>query len=343
MTTEKTYDFAHAEKLALTVLDTARAHNTPLVPEAYRVWFEYAAGTQPSLKERIDAIVETAQRVSPPELRRVHEEFFEAEMPDSGMDRLTNRLNAELEDVIQLLQSNLSSQSDFMGTLGEVDQQLSVETQAKDLKTLVTLLLAKNRQFYENSREFHDHLQNADDEIKQIRRELEELRQDAFVDHLTQIPNRRHLDKILREEMDRARQSKKPLCLAIADVDHFKKFNDTWGHHIGDVVLKQTARILSRNVKGRDTAGRFGGEEFMIILPETSLRNARNLCDQMRKTLEKLSFVIKSSNQHIKDVTASFGVTVMRPDDNEASLIERADKHLYKAKENGRNRIVASD
>jgi diguanylate cyclase (GGDEF)-like protein len=137
-----------------------------------------------------------------------------------------------------------------------------------------------------------------------------------------------------------AMEDGKPLSLVLLDIDHFKKFNDTYGHLIGDQVIRLIAESLKRNVKGQDTAARYGGEEFAIILPNTLLGNAVMFGNQLRRYIESHKVVSKSGNTTIGKVTASFGVAEFRPGEPVAKLIERADKALYLAKENGRNLVV---
>ncbi|MEO1291556.1 MAG: GGDEF domain-containing protein [Pseudomonadota bacterium] len=336
----KTLDYHTAEKIAMMALRSAREHNTPPIPKAYRVWFEYAAGANAPLKQRINDIVQSSKPITGPMIERIAADCCTD--PDDEVDQIAKRLDAELSDVVSLLQDSLSANTDFMGTLTHVDDKLSAETPTQELRKLVTLLVDKNKEFRERSQAVHGQITVTQQEISEMRRELDAARQDSFYDHLTEIPNRRYIDKFLGEEMSAAKATGNPLSLVLVDVDRFKAFNDTWGHQIGDVVLKQVARILVKGTKGRDIAGRFGGEEFAIILPETTLRNGMAVAANIRKTLEKSSFLIKSSNQRISDVTASFGVTQMRTDDTIEAFMKRADMLLYKAKESGRNRVMGA-
>ena len=169
-------------------------------------------------------------------------------------------------------------------------------------------------------------------EIDALRLELAQTRDSARLDHLTQIGNRRMLDRELPRAMTEAAASGEPLCVALADIDRFKALNDLYGHDVGDDVLKSFAHILRRNLKGRDTPIRFGGDEFALILPRTTAVAAATLLGQIRQAFEEVRMVAAP-------VTASFGLAEFNGAEDMAHLIRRADERLYRAKMDGRNRV----
>ena len=166
-----------------------------------------------------------------------------------------------------------------------------------------------------------------------INRSKEKLSRLALVDRLTLLYNRRYFDDVLPREVERARRYKQDLCLVMIDIDNFKDFNDTHGHQKGDEVLKETARIISDNIRLNDIAARYGGEEIAVILPESSLSSAFFAAEKLRAAIETESR-LRTGLQ----VTASLGVAAFTDSENAASdLIYRADSALYKAKDAGRN------
>jgi diguanylate cyclase (GGDEF)-like protein len=163
---------------------------------------------------------------------------------------------------------------------------------------------------------------------------VHELRRLASTDGLTGIYNRSKIEQVLTIEVLRARRYKHPLSIIIADIDHFKVVNDTYGHNVGDVVLTGIASMMKEHVREVDFIGRWGGEEFLIVCPETTADGARKLAEKLRKKIEK---------HHFKDIgikTISMGVAQIEKDDWDEEMIKRADKNLYKAKRSGRNRVV---
>jgi diguanylate cyclase (GGDEF)-like protein/PAS domain S-box-containing protein len=163
-----------------------------------------------------------------------------------------------------------------------------------------------------------------------------ELKQLATMDSLTQVFNRTKFDEIMAREMARAKRFDKPLSIIIYDMDSFKKINDGYGHIVGDRVLKTSADLVRGLIRKIDYIVRWGGEEFVIIAPETDLKNAEELAERIRKSTESHRF------DKVERVTVSFGVTEFKKDDDVDSILKRADDALYKAKSRGRNRVVAS-
>lgn len=156
----------------------------------------------------------------------------------------------------------------------------------------------------------------------------------STVDALTNIANRMHFDLILEHSFHQAQREKTLLSLIFFDIDHFKKVNDTYGHMTGDLVLKELANLVKNNLRQSDTIARWGGEEFIIILPNTSISSASHLAQKLQSIVENEKFEI------VNKITCSFGVTQLRENEEKETLLTRLDELLYKAKESGRNRVV---
>lgn len=156
---------------------------------------------------------------------------------------------------------------------------------------------------------------------------------DATIDRLTDILNRRGIEPQIAREISRAARHGTPLSLLILDVDHFKKINDQYGHSVGDLVLRSAAQVIARTVRATDLVGRWGGEEFLVLLPHTDLLHARLAAERIRKAIEGTPFCEGQS------VTISGGIAEFGMSDTGSGLLERADKQLYVAKSGGRNRV----
>lgn len=170
-----------------------------------------------------------------------------------------------------------------------------------------------------------------------------EILKHATLDALTGFNNRRQLEERIKQEVSSAKRQKRNLCAIMTDVDFFKSANDTYGHAVGDLVLKTIARVIKMQLRDYDIAGRYGGEEFSIILPYTKLSEAQMVAERLRKAVEKTKIDISKVNSDVTEknigVTISLGVAEYSSDDDENTLLQKADKALYKAKENGRNRV----
>ena len=165
----------------------------------------------------------------------------------------------------------------------------------------------------------------------------DELYRQATHDPLTQIFNRRHFIDQLESEFRRAKRYGRDVSLVLFDLDHFKRVNDTHGHPAGDYVLKETARLIQRNLRGQDIFARFGGEEFSVLLPETNSESAYMLADKLRQSVQAHTYCFQGTDIN---VTISLGVATMGEKHGDfADLIESSDQQLYRAKESGRNRV----
>lgn len=167
-------------------------------------------------------------------------------------------------------------------------------------------------------------------ELKEKIAEVEYL---SLTDPLTEISNRRKIESVLKSEVDRSSRTGSQLAVIMIDIDHFKKFNDTHGHETGDSILKEFAKTIKGSIRGIDLVGRLGGEEFLVVCPETGITGAFMVAEKLRNAVESMQI------DSVGRITASFGCAALVPGDNWNSLISRSDKAMYAAKGHGRNRV----
>lgn len=168
--------------------------------------------------------------------------------------------------------------------------------------------------------------------LKQLNLELERI---SETDKLTGLANRLKLDVVISDEINRASRFSQPFSIILIDIDNFKQVNDHYGHLVGDQVLEQLAKVLSSKSRKVDTAGRWGGEEFLIVCPNTEISGAKQLAEHLRSAIESDVFPVEGG------ITASFGISAFKPDDHVNNIVARADEALYSAKSSGRNRVAA--
>ncbi len=178
--------------------------------------------------------------------------------------------------------------------------------------------------------------------IEQLRLEVAQLTEQAQTDALTRLYNYRFFIDALQREMERAQRSLQPMCMIMIDIDFFKKLNDGWGHEIGNQALQQIAKIIHMTIRKLDIACRFGGEEFVVILPNTDLRQSIYVANRIREVIEASPLEVNGS---LITMTASLGVDEYKAShsDTQDGFIERVDVWLYKAKQSGRNRVMHPD
>lgn len=172
-------------------------------------------------------------------------------------------------------------------------------------------------------------------DITQIKQKSNLLEYQANHDQLTGLYNRQKFHDVMTKEMRRSKRYSNPLSIILFDIDDFKLINDNFGHDVGDEVLKKIANVSSVNLRETDTLVRWGGEEFIVLLPETDVETAYGVAQKLLETFSLVEFDGLSKN-----VTASFGVSTLREDDDETSLVHRADEALYYAKRNGKNQVI---
>jgi len=174
-------------------------------------------------------------------------------------------------------------------------------------------------------------------EAKRLQTQLQDEQRASTLDVLTGIPNRQAYDKRVDEELHRLRRFKQATCLAVWDVDHFKRINDTYGHRAGDRVLRAVAECFASRIRATDFIARYGGEEFVMVLPGTHLEEALRFSERIRSAIAEIGFHFRGTPVSI---TVSSGVTALTPEDTAGTAFDRADKALYRAKQTGRNRCV---
>jgi diguanylate cyclase len=209
------------------------------------------------------------------------------------------------------------------------------------LRAVIERLIAGAKEMETSNRKLEARLSASREEIEQLQQNLEIVRTESLTDPLTTLANRKFFDAELDRTVAEAKTGYEPLALLMCDVDHFKAFNDRFGHLTGDQVLRLVAVSVKQIVRGEDIAARYGGGEFAIALPKTALRSAISVADQIRRAVMNKELMKRSSGERLGRVTISIGVALLRPTDTPQSLLDRADKCLYAAKHNGRNQVVA--
>ncbi|WP_158815852.1 GGDEF domain-containing protein [Methylocapsa sp. S129] len=253
------------------------------------------------------------------------------------------QLDRELDTIANLIQSHLDANGRYSDSLAQADQGLLPSTNPEKVRAIVRLLIDANEKMRRETGELSTSLEKSRSQVAALRSKLVEAQAIGMRDSLTSLSNRRAFDSNLTKEIAQARAQGTEMCLMMGDLDHFKKVNDNYGHPFGDRVLKYFAELLLKHIKDGDIAARLGGEEFAVILPQTTLESATRLTDQIRGRLEAQQWMNAQSGQLFSKITASFGIVRLSEKDDSETLVKRADTMLYEAKRTGRNRIIIED
>lgn len=332
--------FGETKSVAATVIELSEQHSTPLVPDAYSVWYRYVVGDHLELKASVDDAIASGG-LDVEQILVIHETFLSQRAIESGLTAISNGLSAEVSTVSNQLELGMEGGTRFATHLRDSIRELSVSGTKEEVKAIARQLYKSNQAHLSLTYEMGEQLQRTREQLRTMAGELDSLRKTAFTDHLTQLPNRRYFEQFLDTQIRLAFDNDRKLSLALLDLDHFKRINDSWGHPVGDNILRKLGSLLRDNVKGRDVAARIGGEEFALVLPDTRLKGGAALCDSIREAFSELEWVRQETGERIGTVTLSVGVTQLKADDTPERIFERADRLLYQAKNNGRDRVVA--
>ncbi|WP_273184936.1 GGDEF domain-containing protein [Hyphomonas adhaerens] len=335
-------DLKQVFRNAQRAFDLIQKHRTPPDPKTYAVWYAYVEATDTRVIERVDHAIAANGTLTPYDISAIFQELL-TEEPASVSARHTigMAIEKEIDEVMKIIQQGVQNSDDFGASLDKANEELPGAASGDQLATLVSTLMEDNKRMAETTRELNQGLMESQKQIATLNQELEEVQTQCMRDPLTAIANRRAFDERLEREVCAAAETGEKLCLALADIDHFKNVNDTYGHQVGDAVLQQFAAVVTQNIKGQDMVARYGGEEFAIILPETDLFSAYNLLVKIKYNFKSAETPIEGTLKTLKDVTASFGLVRFEPGMTPRDMIEQADNFLYEAKHAGRDRVKA--
>jgi diguanylate cyclase len=310
------------------------------VPRNYEIWYVYATGYNAALNQIINETLARNGKLTEADLEQIYDAYLSPINTSERIDKVGARVIGEIDDVMSLISDALGMSTSYDATLSDATQQLTGAHTREQVKAIAETLLASTRQMRNTNKALQDRLSRSKSEISNLHQSLEAIRAESLTDPLTGLGNRKHFDQSIEAAVQAALAIGEPLSLMMFDIDHFKSFNDNYGHLTGDQVLRLVGMSLKQTIKGQDITARSGGEEFAVVLPNTALRQALTVADHIRRAVMAKELKKKSSGEILGRVTISVGVSMLKPGDDTDALIERADACLYAAKRNGRNRVI---
>ena len=331
---ERTIAFAD---IALSQIKALRQAATP---RNYEIWYAYATGYSPSLNKRVNDSLAANGSLNEADLDDIYGTYLSPTRLTDRIDKVGNQVMGEIEQVMAMIDAAAGSASNYSESLADATQKLGQSKDRDGLRAIVEGLVQSAKEMEHSNQQLEARLSASKQEITELQTNLETVRNESLIDPLTQLYNRKHFDDALAQAIQDAHVKDEPLSLMMTDIDHFKAFNDNFGHLTGDQVLRLVALSVKQNVKGQDTAARYGGEEFAVVLPNTVLRSAITVGDHIRRAVMTKELMKRSTGEHLGRVTISIGVATWRKNDSVQSLIERTDACMYAAKRHGRNRVM---
>jgi len=331
---ERTMAFAEV------ALGQIRSLRQTAAPRNYEIWYVYATGYNAPLNKIINETLARSGKLTEADLEQIYETYLSHIKTTDRIDKVGARVIGEIDDVVVLLTDALGVSASYDASLDGATQQLAGAKTREQVKTVVQSLLKSTHEMRDTNKALEERLMLSKNEISNLQQSLEAIRAESLTDPLTGLGNRKYFDRMIETAVQNAVAADEPLSLLMFDIDHFKSFNDSYGHLTGDQVLRLVGMSLKQTIKGQDITARYGGEEFAVVLPNTALRQALTVADHIRRAVMAKELKKKSTGEILGRVTISVGVSMLKSGDDTDALIERADACLYAAKRNGRNRVV---
>jgi len=321
-------------------LGQIRSLRQTAVPRNYEIWYVYATGYNPTLNKIINETLTRNGKLTELDLEQIYDTYLSQVRNSDRIDKVGARVVGEIDEIMTLIGDALGTSESYGKNLDNATHKLSNVTDREQLKAIVETLVRSTREMQDTNKALEDRLTLSKSEISNLQQSLEAIRAESLTDPLTGLGNRKYFDRSIEMAVQTALANGEPLSLLMFDIDHFKSFNDSYGHLTGDQVLRLVGMSLKQTIKGQDITARYGGEEFAVVLPNTALRQALTVADHIRRAVMAKELKKKSTGEILGRVTISVGVSMLKAGDDTDSLIERADGCLYAAKRNGRNRVI---
>ena len=332
-----------AYKVAHETLDVMERHAVWPTPLNFELWSHFVADPTGELARELNRLILSGE----PMTETVSEELAAAYLPKARLNEQIrdagDQLSKELAAVSTAIKEAQKSNETYGQTLASAGQGLSDAKDATQIRAMVDSLSTATRRVQKENKSLEKRLAESTGEVQRLREHLEQVRRDATTDGLTNLANRKAFDDELARACADADESGTPLTLAVLDIDHFKNFNDTWGHQTGDQVIRYVASVIGRLGCTPRFSARYGGEEFAVILPGEDATVVERCLEEIREEVASRMLKRRSTNEDLGTVTISSGLATRREGESGICVMERADAALYASKRAGRNRVTNAE
>ena len=331
-----------AYQLTRRTVDAMERHGVWPTPLNFELWLHYVCEPEGPLAREIDRMLKAGEAFT----ETVTDELAATYLPKAKLNEeirdAGDQLSRELASVAKAMESAKQSSAAYGETLADVSKELDAG-EPPSIGRIVQTLTTATRKVQKENQSLERQLKDSTAEVARLRTHLEQVRRDATTDALTNLANRKAFDEELKRAHEEARATSRPLTLAVIDIDHFKSFNDTWGHQTGDQVLRYVASVIGRIGEPPRCAARYGGEEFALICPGEGGPEVHAALEEVRKEICSRTLKRRSTEEDLGTVSVSIGLAEARPGESAHALLERADAALYVSKRSGRNRVTQSE
>jgi diguanylate cyclase len=326
-------------QVAKNVMLTLSERKIPMIPENYLVWFDYFVGFNKELEADIHRVIEKGLPFTDEINREIYQKHFGADKNAELLESAQKEIQQLLKDVLDEILYTQNFTAEYREKLKGVTVQLEAAKEMSEIRKVVSDLMLATVEVIQASEFLKERLEETTHKSESLQWELHKAQQEILFDQLTDLYNRKAFEKRIREYLKAYNEGGKFFSVVMLDIDHFKQFNDQHGHQLGDQVLRFVGAFLNKELKGKDFAARFGGEEFVILLAGTSADKAVLVANNIRKSLADVQLRHVKTGTVLGRVTISAGVSAVREEDTVESVVKRADDALYLAKQSGRNNV----
>ncbi len=326
-------------KKAIKTLDEGKLAKTP---NNFEVWYAYYSKENQDVINVLDSFLKNKKKASEAELHEIYTKFLSDNRTEERVRKAGDDLQSTINNVKNVVAGVKSSTHEYRGSLETINSRLSKNPSSDELKEVINQVKNNTQQVITRNESLEVVLEESANEIETLRKDLAKARKESMTDSLTGLSNRKAFDTEIHRILEECKKEKISFTVLMLDIDHFKSFNDNFGHQVGDQVLRLVAKCLTDGIKGQDIAARYGGEEFVIILPNTELAAGVAVANNLRKIVANKDVVNRSTGERLARITMSAGVAQFSGVEAVEELIGRADAALYTAKHNGRNQVAAA-
>jgi diguanylate cyclase len=332
-------DFEYAGFIAERAISLMKRLKIAQTPANYSIWFNYCQGNSPKLKYAIDALLEKETRFDELTSAALIATFGSGETTAAVSRDVSERLGSLMQDAQGFLRVAIADNRQQMVAMGEVASEIGA---GGDPGVVIDGLVSELSRSVSRASRLEQDFVEATRELSEIRVSLDLSEKRAKTDVLTGLPNRLAFEEFFGEAQAAAQKAGCPLSILLIDVDYFKRFNDDFGHGVGDQVLRLIAKVLRERVREQDLPARYGGDELVAVFPGSDLKTCAAVGESIRRLVSECQITRRSTGEVLPGITVSIGVAQSQPGESMADLIERCDRSLYEAKDTGRNRVATA-
>jgi diguanylate cyclase len=314
-------------------VELMKEHKVLPTPVNYALWYNYASEKDEKLRKEMNNILMRPLKFDKDTTSYLFDKFLFEEEERDALKQMAGDAKVLLSEILMTMGNVSADTQEYNEQVDKQVEKLSQPIKDPELKAMVDEIIQSATAMQQSSQKLQTKFKESKKEVEQLRQNLATVTTESHKDHLTGVANRKALEVSLDALIEQSIETDTRLSLVMVDIDHFKQFNDTYGHQFGDEVLKIVAKTLTDMVKGKDVVARYGGEEFCIIFPDTNLNNAMIVADNIREAIAARELKHKGTGKDYGQITVSMGVACHRPaSDTIPIFFGRADEAMYLSK-----------